>query len=582
MTSEVRDYIASKGWKILGETRTDNETWIRLELCPFCRDKKGHFYICAETAQYKCHAGSCGVAGSFYTLKKYLGDIAPITSIKDIARTEEPENTLHTTWFPRVIKAHQDLLRNPEAMEYLRLRKFSMEAITQFVLGVMKENGVTWLLYPYFKAGQLYNIKFRTLPPAEKAFKRVVGGKSLLFNEDILGKEDLEYVIITEGEADCLALWSAGERSVIGVTVGAGGVEAQWIELLDKVPRIYFVYDRDLAGMKGAYKFANRLGLERCYDIRLPATVKDVNEFFMRGGTLEDFTKLRQAAKPFDIEDVKPLSSVIEQVIQSLYLEDKEESGLDLPWASLQKLTGKFSPGDLVIIGGKPGTGKSSFALNFLYYYSTRGIPVLLFELEMRPERLVPRLIGLHLKKDSKLVNNMQDLADAYNQLKDLPLYFAYKYRKLTWQVVEDTIRMCTKRYGLRAVVFDNIHFLTRGDDPVREVSLVVNNLKLLAEELGIVMISIARPRKTRDPRKMDEKRIIDSEDLMWSSDIEGDADFVLLLHRDKVKDVEKDIRITEGIFMPKTLVRVDKARYSTGGDCFLMAKDAECRFDEF
>jgi len=571
---DVQEYVEKKQWKYR-VVDSDNGPELNIEVCPFCRNTDYHFYINSKTGQYICHHGACSQSGSMYTLKKYLGDILPLTSVRELYKEEEDgELVIHKEYFPQSIEAHRYLLNNVDALKYLFGRKFSREAISNFVLGLWEDNGIKWVGFPYFREGKLHNIKFRSIPPADKSFRRIKGGKSLLFNEDIL-KEKLDEIVITEGESDAISLWSMGYKNVVGATVGAGGVETTWIDKLDRIPRVYFVYDRDIAGTKGAYKFADRLGLERCFNIDLPPTVKDLNEFFMKGGTLNDFLAFKKQARPFDVEDVKSIAAIMGDLMKSLYLDDEEESGLTLPWKRIERLTGKFAPGDLVVLGAKPGVGKTMMALNFLYYYASKGYPSLIFELEMRPERLVPRLIGHILNKDSKLVNNMKDLAAAYQRIKDYPLYFAYKYRKLNWQIVEDTIRMCAKRYGLRFIVFDNIHFLSRGDDPTREVSLMINNLKLLAEELAITILAIARP------RKMGKNAVIDSEDLAWSADIEGDSDFIILLHREKVKDVEKDNRTTEGIFMPRTLVRIDKARWDKGGDCFLVAKDAQCRFEE-
>jgi len=55
-------------------------------------------------------------------------------------------------------------------------------------------------------------------------------------------------------------------------------------------------------------------------------------------------------------------------------------------------------PGDLIVLASRPGVGKSSFAFNLLYYYARAGIPSLLFTLEMRPERILPRLAALDLE----------------------------------------------------------------------------------------------------------------------------------------------------------------------------------------
>jgi len=167
-------------------------------------------------------------------------------------------------------------------------------------------------------------------------------------------------------------------------------------------------------------------------------------------------------------------------------------------------------------------------------------------------------------------------MSRVYKEMKDFPLYLAYVYKKPNFEFVADTIRMCVRRYGTKFVVFDNLHFLVRSmSDQVREVSVIVQGFKLLAEELGIPVLLIARPRKT-------SSRVIGNIDLKDSADIEGDADIIILLHREpKNRDKDTDNVIT-GIFESKCIVKVSKCRYAAGGDVYLDFKDSTCTITEW
>ncbi len=101
-----------------------------------------------------------------------------------------------------------------------------------------------------------------------------------------------------------------------------------------------------------------------------------------------------------------------------------------------------------------------------------------------------------------------------------------------------------------------------------------MQGFKLLAEELAIPILLIARPRKTNN-------KIITNEDLKDSADIESDADGVFLLHRESKKSQEGNYVGEDGIFAPELLVRVSKARYSSGGDAHLIMDDKQCRVSE-
>lgn len=566
--NEVLEYLDSKNLTYKVVDRVDGKE-ARLKLCPFCGDNGDHLYLNLQTHQFFCQ--KCNVGGGILTLKKQLGDIASIvpivqpTKIGDIGFSEEETK--------QVYEAHQRLFSNKKVLRYVFSRKFSKVAIRHFKLGYSIEDGIEWLWFPYFKNGKIYNVKKRSIS-GEKAFKRWFGKKSELFNADALNGSP-ESIYICEGESDTIALWSAGITNVVGVTIGAGGINNEWIEVLDKFQKIYICYDQDKAGLEGAYKFVNRLGVERCYQVKLPSGIKDINEFFIVGHTKQDFKFLVDKAKVFDVQYVSHFSSEIERGIQRIYLSEKEQFGLSLPWPKVDRLINKFIPGDLIVLSGIPGVGKSSFAFNLLYYFSKQlAIPSLLFSLEMRPERIMPRFVALHKRVDSKIVmNDVPLLTQSLEEFKDVPLYLAYVYKKPTFDICADTIRLCLKRYGIGFVVFDNLHFLIRSlTEQTKEVSLIIQSFKLLAEELAIPIVVIARPRKFVG-------KIMRNVDLKDSADIEGDADIVILIHRDRKG--EGDYIEAEGNFKEETLVMITKCRYAPGGQTYLRTIDSECRVEE-
>lgn len=563
----VKEYIESKGWKYKS-IQSQRGIEFLLERCPFCKDNKGtHFYINSRTGQYFCH--HCDNSGTFLTLKKHMGDLVDPISFDTLVPKEDI--IIDDVEFENIQKAHLKLLQDKNTLLYLSSRYFSLEAVKHFKLGLSEEFDKKWLWFPYISSGKLKNIKKRTLPPAEKGFTRLVGGESSLYNEDILN-EKLDYIIVSEGESDLIALWSKGFKNVVASSIGAQGIKNEWIEKLDKVPMILIAYDSDDPGQIGAQKLASRLGLERCKQIRLPNGYNDINEYFQRGKKAIDFQQLIDRAETFDVECVKSLAGIIQQSVHKIYAGEKENR-LELPWKNVNKLLDGLAPGDLIVVAARPKVGKSSFAFNVLYHFAMLGIPVLLFSLEMAPWRILPRIVALHKRKDSRLCNDLNELLVSYKELKNVPFYLAYKYTKPNWDFVADTIRNCVRRYGIQFMVFDNLHFLCRSfTKQTEEVSVMSQNFKLLAEELAIPIMLIARPRKT-------SAKIISGEDLKNSADVEGDLDSLIILSRERKRSMSgEDV---EGAFEPRTLIDVPASRYSSGGSTFLWAVDSECRFDE-
>ncbi len=561
---EVEEYIKSKGWKYkISQSKRGPQALI--EFCPFCNSTDwSHFYINVSTGQYFCH--HCNAAGTLLSLKEQVGDLASVTSFKDVHVDNEDKPLIS---MEVVDEANIKLLENGEALKYLNRRKFSQEAIIYFKLGYSEEKGNQWIWFPYIVNGVVKDIKKRSL--VGKAFLRI-GGESVLLNEDIF-KTNPSEVVITEGESDCVALWSAGYPNVVGATIGAQGINPNWIDLLDKVGKIYICYDMDDAGIEGAYKLANRLGVEKCYRIMLSPGIKDVNEFFQKRYTLDHFKILMEQAKPFHVQYVSTIGEEVAQLIYRIANKETDEENLHVPWPKVDRLLSGFSGGDLICVAGMPGVGKTAFAINLAYLYAKQNIPILFFELEMRPQRIIPRIVSLHTGIETEHVMQIDLLQSAYKELKEFPFMFAYVYKKPNFDFCADTIRKGYNRYGIRFVVFDNLHFLARSIEQTKEVGIIVQSFKLLAEELGIPILLIARPRKTN-------RRIITNQDLKDSADIEGDSDSVILLHRDLLSEANENY-VGEGIFKPETLVRVSKARWGPGGDCFMRFNDKTCALTE-
>jgi len=152
-------------------------------------------------------------------------------------------------------------------------------------------------------------------------------------------------------------------------------------------------------------------------------------------------------------------------------------------------------------------------------------------------------------------------LVSGYQKMAGWPLYLGYNYKKCSADLIFDTIRLAWKRYGIEAVVFDNLHYLSRDiQHQTQEIGLITRTFKMLAEELEMPVFLIAQP------RKIERDAIMGIEDLKDSSSIGADADQVIVLWRKKTKANEG----AQESFESNMLVRVDASRYKSGGETVL------------
>jgi replicative DNA helicase len=256
----------------------------------------------------------------------------------------------------------------------------------------------------------------------------------------------------------------------------------------------------------------------------------------------------------------------------------EQSTGLRTGWPSLDKIikTG-FMPGELIVLSAPPKIGKSTLALQIVSHNALQDIPALFFCLEMRPMKVIQKIAQSYVKSEEIGMMEIERTRSAFN---GKPLYLGFCYQRPTIEGVIETLKEAIRRYGLKLVVFDHLHFLCRTlVNQVQEVGQAVQSFKFLAEELEVPIILIAQP------RKIQADSIMTAMDLKDSSSIYSDCDHLILMHRarkvTKAKDMQEGAALQTEAFDPMTLIRVEASRYNPGGETVLYYHGAYSRFDE-
>jgi twinkle protein len=474
---------------------------------------------------------------------------------------------------PNIAAFHKALMDDEEALDYLvGERGFSIEVIEKYQLGVEMFNSIKWLVIPYISKENVTFVKYRSLPPAEKAFRALAGREAGLFNADCIG--ETQELIMVEGEADCLSCLSNHVSNVVGVP-GANVKKATWIQrVVEATKKVYLLYDNDKVGQKAAQEIAKRIGLERCVNVVLPTevngvAVKDINEWWKAGGTPEEFSILLAQAKPFPVEGVSNIVAALDEIEAELEQRGTLEPTLKTPWKSLDNKLGGAEWGDLIGIIAEGKIGKTTLCLNWLDYYVKQGIPCMMYCLEMLPKRLARKWCSFVTSTDdtpgrSQLCKDSIRAAKQIALGRDADLLFGYT-RGVSKDVVFDTIRSAVRLYGIKVVCFDNLQLLCRSiDHSAQETSVITKQFKELAMELGIVILLVVQPNRVR------EGEIVGARNAHGSSAIEKDVDSMIALHRKRIGQVKDNdffgFMDTESTFEPQMMVKVDLNRYGPGG----------------
>ncbi len=552
---------------------------IVLQECPFCGDAKGHFYMDQDEGRFYCH--KCQERGNLISLQKHLGDAPEPTPKRTMPKPQGavspayPKSKAYAAPDEKkATDAHTRLLNDPEALGYVtEKRGLSLETVKHFRLGLEIDNaGGRWLSIPHYEGGKLVNIKSRSLPPAQKTFRRVKDCRSILFNADII-KQSADELFITEGETDAMTLWNSGIKNVVGVTTGAGSFDAGWIDQLQDVKRIILCYDSDEAGRKGQREVARRLGYDRCLNLQLPEG-HDINSFFCQESeAAAKFLELIEKARPYDVDGVSSFTEALEQYRAEME-NPTQATGIRSGFSDLDRLikTGMM-PGELIVLSAPPKIGKSTLALQVCAYNAYQGIPALFFCLEMPKPKIVRKIAQCYTRRQELTAIEFDMTRRAFA---DKPLYLGACHTKPVLDAIMQTLKASIRRYGLKLVIFDHLHMFNRSvSNQTQEIGLAVQAFKFLAQELETPIILIAQPRKIQDGA------VMTAQDLKDSSSIYSDCDHLVIMHRArKTSNGKTDAPLQEAAFEPVTMIRVEASRYNAGGECLLFFHGEYSRFD--
>ena len=236
------------------------------------------------------------------------------------------------------------------------------------------------------------------------------------------------------------------------------------------------------------------------------------------------------------------------QVYDRLHLlaENKAEAlGMPTGFSGLDRVLVGLGKSDLVLVGARPGMGKTSFAVNLATYAAANTKKsVCIFSLEMSAEQLITRvmsseaLIDSYRLRSGELTDEDWDkLAHAASRLSECDILID----DTTGITVTGMKAKLRRVKNLGMVVIDYLQLMQsdrRIDNRVQEVAEISRGLKLLAKELQVPVICCAQ--LSRGPESRNDKRPMLS-DLRDSGAIEQDADIVLFLYRDEYYKSEKD-----------------------------------------
>jgi replicative DNA helicase len=246
-----------------------------------------------------------------------------------------------------------------------------------------------------------------------------------------------------------------------------------------------------------------------------------------------------------------------DELLSYIHELDKPKNYPDSPWGALNDIIAGFRPGALYIIGARPGVGKTIVGLQIAWELSKIG-PVSFHSLEMSKSEIYNRILSMEaqiyigsLNKGS--CENQQapegtglkdadwkKIGESRTRIQSHQLAIHDKSGQTLLQI--RALANSVKGKGeLQAVVVDYLGLIQDTEKGRKRYEMITDisiGLKNMAKDLNVPVIALAQLNRGPEQRKDSEP---DMADLRDSGGIEQDADAVILLHRKRDEDIDKE-----------------------------------------
>ena len=242
---------------------------------------------------------------------------------------------------------------------------------------------------------------------------------------------------------------------------------------------------------------------------------------------------------------IQPILGQLVDRIQELYDRDTptDITGVPSGFTDLDEMTPGLQPTDMMVIAGRPGMGKTTFALNVAEHVAVEcGLPVAVFSMEMPGTQLAMRFISSvgrldqHRLKTGKLNDEeWQRLTFALGKLHEAPIYIDESPGLNPTDLRARARRLYRQCGKLGLIVIDYIQLMTslrQSDNRAAELSEISRSIKSLAKELHVPIMALSQLNRSLEQRP--NKRPVMS-DLRESGAIEQDADMIMFIYRDEI-----------------------------------------------
>lgn len=526
-----RDGDAERFKNAIGARAKTNGDELIFGYCPYCEGGANHdkntFSINTKTGQFECKRSSCGVRGNMITLAKDFSDKFSLGN--DVSAYYNIDG--YRNKFTRFRNAHKVFESTEPAVEYLKSRGIPEQITKKYEITTMPDNQDI-LCFPFKdETGELVfvkyrNIKFKKGDSGSKEWSQKGNFKKILFGMNHC--EDFGTLVITEGQIDSLSCAAAGIKNAVSVPTGKNGFTWKpnvWNWLV-KFEEIVVFGDKEGDEITLAEPitqfFPKRVRIVKPSSYQ---GCKDANELLQKVGP----DALKQAVSDAEVQVNLRIKNLAE--VENIDLDSMKYYPTGIK--TLDEYIGKgFHDGELIILTGKCGEGKSTFASQITAKMIQNGLKVFCYSGEL-PDYTFKAWID-------KQICNGADTEAARNAASAFYDKKCYIYDNSSVidekEEIFDLIAQAIKDLGCKFILIDNLMTameLKSTEDLYRQQSAFVTRLTKYAKGFNVIILLVAHPKKGDSD---------DNDSISGSGDITNRANVVIRYQR-KSKHQEDDNR---------------------------------------
>lgn len=491
--------------------------------CPSCKGKRGCLKMNNDLGSYAC--SSCGRSGSFASYRKMIGD-SPVLSVAASTGLQfevhvPPFNALgYSPDYTRKIK------KSTEATRFFSGLGVSSELLSRLKVGMTDSGAYTW---PFMYTRKKSSISYLTLFDGGNSWVKLDGDprRSSWFGQHLF-KMGHDTAFICQTPLDATVLLALGEANALAPAQDneLPKLRTHQLALLERCSLVYLVPNPTHEGQQWAARLQLDIGQWRTRIVQMDYAPSEI----ISKGLESKWEEAKSKSVSSIGAKVRNAKDMMHEL--DFAYENKDTlSGIKTELEPLDEMLGGWRPGEVTVLSGEPGVGKSTFCAFISLLQASEGTPCLHFTFEVSPFSIMKKWISM-LSGDAFVNLDRRAYVLGRKKLAKRPLYIPQTYGICEMPEVRRVIYDSCTRHGVKFLVLDHLGFLSMlGQDAsndIKTTGTIMREIKRWSLDLRIHILLVHHLRK----KTQGQRASAGLSELRGSGEVGQLADNVMILRR--------------------------------------------------